>query len=395
MDSFKEDLLAIIPTVYRDKGIVLVPEDFKSLKYLRVESRLGVYRGRVLIVLNISSGINFIITKDYKLMYKLRGLSTEWTIVNQSFINGILLQPKYGTVEVIAAGKRFVIKEIEGESIEWLLSMLPLLSSIKDHIKKQKKLEKERKQEEARKKKEEELREKERIKKEKRRREQQRIKKLEKTRNSLLSSLDSDGNGVLDIIEGGDFLKLLTKHQKEIKEIDRTYIRSFVQVSNFLKSQSESLQEVFIRIYKVENQKELESLLGLLNNQIHTYEQILFHSLNMIVSLIDGDDLTFYEIYETFDKLNVFDSEWQRQFSQKLSDVSIGLMDLMESMHHMERNMTTQMGYMNYLQGESIKDLGRKVSSELKGIDSSIRWNNLYTLGSSYQTYKLNKNLRS
>ena len=221
--------------------------------------------------------------------------------------------------------------------------------------------------------------------------EEERIKKLDQSKNLILSDLDQDGNGVLDIIEGGDFMRLLKKHQPRIKEIDRTYIQRFIQVSNFIESQSESLQEVFTRLNQVNNQEELESLVGLLNNHKHTYEQILFHSLNMIVSLVDEDDLTFYEIYETFDKLNVFDSGWEKQVSQKLSDINLNISDLMYSVDRMNVQIVNGLNKLSYITEES----NRNLVGRLGEIDSSIRVNTLLTGIQSFQLFQINKNTKS
>lgn len=221
--------------------------------------------------------------------------------------------------------------------------------------------------------------------------EKKRLKELENSKKVVLDSLDVDNNGILDIIEGGDFMRLLKKHQPRIKEIDRTYIQRFIQVSNFIKSQSENLQEIFTRINQVQNQEELESLVGLLKNHIHTYEQILFHSLNMIVSLVDEDDLTFYEIYETFDKLNVFDSGWEKQVSKKLSDINLNISDLMYSVDRMNVQIVNGLNQLSYITEES----NRNLVGQLGEIDSSIRVNNLLTGISTYQLYKINKNTKS
>lgn len=228
--------------------------------------------------------------------------------------------------------------------------------------------------------------------------ETERLKELENSKEEVLKSLKVDKNGVLDIIDSGDFMMLLKKHQSRIKEIDRTYIQRFIQVSNFLKSQSVSLQEVYTRINQVENQEELESLVGLLKNQIHTYEQILFHSLNMIVSLVDEDDLTFYEIYETFDKLNVFDTGFEKQVSQKLSDINLNISDLMSSVDSMNVQIVEGLNELSYITEESNRNLVSQLSeidSSLGQIDSSIRVNSLLTGIQSYQLYKINKNTNS
>ena len=42
----------------------------------------------------------------------------------------------------------------------------------------------------------------------------------------------------------------------------------------------------------------------ILKDDIHTYNLVLFNSLNMIVSLVEDDMITFYEIHEMFDKID-------------------------------------------------------------------------------------------
>ena len=67
-------------------------------------------------------------------------------------------------------------------------------------------------------------------------------------------------------------------------------------------------QTMFNSILKLKNESEIIQSVKLLREQIESYELLLFHSLNMIASLINGDQLTFYKIYVSFDKLNIFNS---------------------------------------------------------------------------------------
>ena len=115
------------------------------------------------------------------------------------------------------------------------------------------------------------------------------------------------------------------------------------------------------------------------------------HSINMIVSIKNDDFITFYEIYEMFDKLNVFNSNWENEVSQKLSDIGDGLLDLMYSIQKMEVNITNELNTLSYITQESFKELGKTVTDELQSINSSIKFNNLLTGISTYQLYKINK----
>ena len=229
---------------------------------------------------------------------------------------------------------------------------------------------------------------------------------LEEKQNSLLKEFDKDSNGVIDAIEGTDsFMKLFKKHQKKIMELDKDYIQKFVKISNYLKTKRKNIQDVFSSIKNTKNELQLGNNVGVLKNQIHTYELLLFHSLNMITSIVEDDLIVFYEIYESFDKLNMFNSNWENEVSQKLNNIGEGLNDLtnsidsigeglnalMHSINSMEKNIVGGLNQLSYVTQEGFSELGDSVTRELQSIDSSIKFNNLLTGISTYQLYKINK----
>jgi hypothetical protein len=217
--------------------------------------------------------------------------------------------------------------------------------------------------------------------------EKNRIEKLKKSQSNVLSELDKDGNGEVDVIEGNDLSLLLKKHQKSIIEIDRSYVQQFIKISSYLKTKKNNIQLIFKSIKDTPNQQTLNQYVEVLKGDIHSYNLILFNSLNMIVSLVEDDMITFYELHEIFDKLNIFDSKHERDVSQKLSNIGDGLKDLMYSIEEMGRNIESQMGELTYVTEQS----NQMLENQLKSIDSSIRINNLYTGINAYQTYKLRK----
>ena len=207
-----------------------------------------------------------------------------------------------------------------------------------------------------------------------------------------IKSLDSDNNGVIDVIESSnDLMKLLSKNQSKIVSTDKTYIQKFIKLFNFLKRKRENIQLVFELIQETEHVTHKMDLMGILRNSINSYNELVVHSINMIVSIKNDDFITFYEIYEMFDKLNVFNSNWENEVSQKLSDIGDGLLDLMYSIQKMEVNITNELNTLSYITQESFKELGKTVTDELQSINSSIKFNNLLTGISTYQLYKINK----
>ena len=212
-------------------------------------------------------------------------------------------------------------------------------------------------------------------------------------RKNISNDLDKDDNGTIDIIEGtGDELtKLLRKHQSKVIEVDKNYVQSIIKISNYLKNKRENIQSLFLLIKESSTSFELENNMGLLKNNIHTHNLILFHSLNLITSIVENDLITFYEIYESFDKLKIFNTSWENEVSQKLTLINLNLNQLMNSIDKMERSIVKEIGNLTYVTEQSFKELGKTVTEELQSIDSSIKFNNLLTGISTYQLYKINK----
>ena len=242
--------------------------------------------------------------------------------------------------------------------------------------------------------------------------ERKRKEKLESSKSNHISILDKDGNGEIDLIESESFTKILNSNQKKIIEIDKKYIQNFVRISIYIKTKKSNIQKLFQRIKSVENHNELEELVGLLKNQVHTYNLLIFHSINMVISLTESDLITFYEIYECFDKLGVFNSNWENEVSSNLQDInysidevnqsiinldnnmSNSLQKLMFSIHDMESNIVNSINELTYVTEDSFSSLNHTVGEQLSDINSSLNFNNLLTGIQTYQMYKINQNTK-
>ena len=234
--------------------------------------------------------------------------------------------------------------------------------------------------------------EKERLRKEQERlQEEQRLKKLQVSQTNVLSELDKDGNGEVDVVEGNDFNILLKKHQKSIVEVDRNYVQQFVKVSSYLKTKKGNIQSIFNSIRDTPNQRVLYEYVEILKDEIHTYNLILFNSLNMIVSLVEDDMITFYEIHEMFDTLNMFDSKHEKDVSQKLTNIGDGLESLMYEIRDMGNQISNSIDELSYVTEESNEQL----SNQLSEIDSTMKVGNLINTINTYQNYKTNRRLNT
>jgi hypothetical protein len=227
--------------------------------------------------------------------------------------------------------------------------------------------------------------------------------KLEESKSYVLLKLDKDNNGKIDIIEDkNEFNLLLKKHQKIViekgKEFNQNYTHQFIKVGNYIKKKRSNLQLIFDCIKQVQNQKDLDEYVEILESEIHSYNLLLINSLNLIVSLIEDDQITFYDIYEKFDKLNIFNSNWENDMSHKLTNLNKGISELnsnikglMFEIRDMGDKIVNSIDDLSYITEEST----RMLDNRLGEIDSSIKTNNLLTLISTYQTYKINQNTKS
>ena len=265
----------------------------------------------------------------------------------------------------------------------------------------------------------------------------------------FLSKFKTDINGNLEIVEVGDFSKILMIHQEKIIEINRDYIKQFVQVSNFLKTKGKSIQSVFeilsntinkggiykpfplgdeiykeyinsnrkldlimliidtqgltiqesyniVDEYKLSggfvpfNEDSVNKYFNILKNEINTLNFLFVYSLNMIDSLINNNMITFYEIYEKFDELNIFDSKHERDLKNQLKNLNNSLDEVMNQIQIMGFEIQSSIKELTNITEESSK----RIVSGLKSVESSIDTNNFISLIQTYQMYKVNKNTK-
>jgi hypothetical protein len=212
---------------------------------------------------------------------------------------------------------------------------------------------------------------------------------LEETKFSIISELDKDGNNEIDLVDNEIFSKLLSNNQKKISEIDRNYIQKFVKISIYLKTKKSNIQKIFESIKTIQNEAELNELVSLLRNQIHTYDLLVFHSLNMMTSLVEDENITFFEIYECFDQLGVFNSNWENEVSGKLTGIGHRIKDLMYSIYKMENKIINSIQELSYINQSNFVVLSNSINGQLKKIDSSVEYGNFMNKIKNYKLYNL------
>ena len=108
-----------------------------------------------------------------------------------------------------------------------------------------------------------------------------------------------------------------------------------------------------------------------------TYLEAMANS--MLIFLIEGKQIYFFEILETFDKLGALDSSWQKSVSNKMSSIESKLDLITSGISNLNENI------------DRLIEKNDDISKQLQSIDSGISTNNVLQAITSYQVYKINK----
>ena len=108
----------------------------------------------------------------------------------------------------------------------------------------------------------------------------------------------------------------------------------------------------------------------------------------MITSLVESDLITFYQIYECFDELGVFNSNWENEVSGKLSNIGNDMKELMYSIYLMENKIVSSISNLTYIT-QSSNILNLSVNNQLRKINSSIDYSNYMSKIQNYKMFNL------
>jgi hypothetical protein len=230
--------------------------------------------------------------------------------------------------------------------------------------------------------------------------------KVQSKLSEFVKTIDSDGNKIVDITEENGFKILFDTYRDELGGKDQKTIQNLVKLKLFIEDKGENINKLFRLFETVENENEMEHYVGVLNNELNLYQKFCFHSMSLITFLVEGDMFSFYEVYEVFDDLNVFNSKWEKDLSSKLdsikdeirvtnSNLEKGFKELSDNIYSNTLQTQKSLEKLTYTTKESISSLTRKMDIRLQSVKSSIDTNNLLTLINTYQVYKINKNTKT
>ena len=138
--------------------------------------------------------------------------------------------------------------------------------------------------------------------------------------------------------------------------------------------------------------------MSILDKDIYSYNLLLFNSLNLITTLVNDDRITFYKLYEKFDKINIYNSNYENQLLNKLtslnnniSELNSNINTLMIEINDMGDRIIDSIDNLSYVTEETNTIL----DNQLTKVNSSIQTNNLLSVINLYQNSRINKNIKS
>lgn len=209
------------------------------------------------------------------------------------------------------------------------------------------------------------------------------------------NELDKDGNDTIDVIQhDNEFMKILKSNQKEILEMEksenRDFTKQFVKLSNFLIEKERNLQGFFKRISDITELERFDTFKTNLIEQIQFYNVLRLNSLQMISSFVENDRITFYVIYEKFDKLGVWNTNFENQFLSKMDLLNSNINSLISEISDMSYTINNSINELISITEENTSTLTDKLGE----IGSKIDVSNMLNTINTYQNYKTNKKLK-
>ena len=241
-----------------------------------------------------------------------------------------------------------------------------------------------------------------------------------------LSEIGLDNNKI-NIPEPDEIRNLILKNQDKISVIERNYILEFLKLYKYLTNQKELIYQSVELLKLQEERSYIDLWVEVINNQIGGYNLIYLNSVTLIVCFCENELVVFYELYETFDDLGVFKTNYEKEILESLNSIGANINNLNNNIVHKlmlieqqliniscgigELNSTMQQNIqaINNLEdsivssfksletsiGNNFNQLSLNISGHLTKIESGIVYNNLISTVSAYQLYKINKQTKS
>lgn len=137
--------------------------------------------------------------------------------------------------------------------------------------------------------------------------------------------LDKDDNLKLDLIESRHIDQIIEKNQVKIREIEKSenksYIPDLVKINIFLNDYQKGLIIEFDKIQSDIEILDYKNNLEIFKRDLNFYKVLITNLLLMIRNLINDNLVGYYKTHDMFDKLSIFESNYEKKLISELIGV--------------------------------------------------------------------------
>jgi len=201
--------------------------------------------------------------------------------------------------------------------------------------------------------------------------------KLDSFLRDFRGRIISDQAGLNDIIDVND-LKRRVKRETQRVDLDKIIENLDDRIAGLDGKQTKRFDANLAELFQLGNVMKPS-----MENQIKTMEYYKGMALAMLVFYLSEKKIRYFEIYEAFEKLGVFDSTWQKNVLNKLDNIELRLAQISSQLTELNQNFIT------------LVEASENIVFELNKINNNIMNSKMLQAIATYQTWRINKGIRS
>ena len=121
--------------------------------------------------------------------------------------------------------------------------------------------------------------------------------------------------------------------------------------------------------------------------EMKAYTAVQYNAIHMVNALLTDDMITFYEVYEAFDKLEIWHSQYEQISTAQLQSLNDNIRQLIRTTQESTHRIV-----------DSLRDLTYRMAEQhdnLKEIHGAVTAGNLLSAINTFQLHRISKNTKS
>jgi hypothetical protein len=184
----------------------------------------------------------------------------------------------------------------------------------------------------------------------------------EKRKNKLFEIKKENENKIAELKKQFNLVEVDHFEQKLIfnqSRIEEKYIQNLVSLGFYLNSKRNSIKKQYDLIISFnstqdeilylnnknypDNKISIKEVVSNLNDQNMYLNSLTILSNQMLEALLNNDFISFYKIFNVFERLGVFNKEWENQLLKTMSNINDNLFGVMEEIRTLESSISSSL----------------------------------------------------